>query len=347
MCENVDDGDCHIWKWWDVAVMEEMRARDRHTLQLAEKIDNLTFSSDYETQQKLVNLEKMVSELANKNSRFSIGFELVVGVMVIVLGLIGMVVMFNVMAELFADAKCVMFYLYSFQVCHCLLKSGHDDETTTKVIETAMNIIASMNIGDWSQTSRKPGVSCGAAIYIAALSHDIADMGEETITYILNESEAASLTVEELKKREKSILLKKPFTPRPNFDKEVVNCKPKDSKSVGYGLCKDCHKKFIEVSAAFQQAEKERMEREENEEEESESDDPDGDESDNPSGLDGDPVNAPPASTAFEACTRMLDSKGISHMFNHDRLKELLDPSVSKKKEDEEVPEEDEEQDKK
>nr|VDD03798.1 unnamed protein product [Brassica oleracea] len=40
-------------------------------------------------------------------------------------------------------------------------------------------------------------IICGAAIYIAALSHDIADMGEETITYILNEfanTEAASLT---------------------------------------------------------------------------------------------------------------------------------------------------------
>ncbi|KAG5391437.1 hypothetical protein IGI04_021400 [Brassica rapa subsp. trilocularis] len=24
-CVNVDDGDCHIWKWWDVAIMEEMR----------------------------------------------------------------------------------------------------------------------------------------------------------------------------------------------------------------------------------------------------------------------------------------------------------------------------------
>ena len=31
-----------------------------------------------------------------------------------------------------------------------ILKSGHDDETTTKVIETAMNVIASMK-GDWMQ----------------------------------------------------------------------------------------------------------------------------------------------------------------------------------------------------
>uniref|UniRef100_A0A0D3A2C8 Uncharacterized protein n=1 Tax=Brassica oleracea var. oleracea TaxID=109376 RepID=A0A0D3A2C8_BRAOL len=36
-CTNKDDGECHVWKWWDVAVMEEMRARDRHVLQLEEK----------------------------------------------------------------------------------------------------------------------------------------------------------------------------------------------------------------------------------------------------------------------------------------------------------------------
>ena len=43
---NVDDGECHVWKWWDVAVMEEMRARDTHTLQLAEKVDYLAGLSD-------------------------------------------------------------------------------------------------------------------------------------------------------------------------------------------------------------------------------------------------------------------------------------------------------------
>ena len=48
-CDNVDDGECHVWKWWDEAVMEEMRARDIHTLQLAEKVDYLNILSDYET----------------------------------------------------------------------------------------------------------------------------------------------------------------------------------------------------------------------------------------------------------------------------------------------------------
>ncbi|KAL0641912.1 hypothetical protein Bca4012_103413 [Brassica carinata] len=53
-CANVDDGDCHVWKWWDQAVMEEMRARDSHTLQLAEKVDYLAGMSDYGTELNLL-----------------------------------------------------------------------------------------------------------------------------------------------------------------------------------------------------------------------------------------------------------------------------------------------------
>ena len=94
-CDNVDDGECRVWKWWDVAVMEEMRARDIHTLQLAEKVEALALLSDYETQQKLDTVEKMVCELAKKKSRFTNGFEYLVGVMVFVLVLIGMLLMFK------------------------------------------------------------------------------------------------------------------------------------------------------------------------------------------------------------------------------------------------------------
>ncbi|KAF3576281.1 hypothetical protein DY000_02028647 [Brassica cretica] len=90
-CAHVDDGECHVWKWWDVAVMEEMRARDRHVLQLAENVDSLTLLTDYETEQKMVRLEKIVRE----KSRFSNGFEYFVGVMVIVLVSIGVVLMFK------------------------------------------------------------------------------------------------------------------------------------------------------------------------------------------------------------------------------------------------------------
>ncbi|KAG5384361.1 hypothetical protein IGI04_035831 [Brassica rapa subsp. trilocularis] len=61
-CENVNDGDCHVHKWWDDAV------------------DYLTFLNDYdpqlnklkelqnETEQKLVRLEKVVSELAENRT---------------------------------------------------------------------------------------------------------------------------------------------------------------------------------------------------------------------------------------------------------------------------------------
>ncbi|KAJ0258121.1 Transcription factor TFIIB [Hirschfeldia incana] len=197
------------------------------------------------------------------------------------------------------------------QFTNGLLKSGLDDESTTKVIGTAINIIASMK-GDWTQTGRKLSGICGAAIYIAALSHDIPDVGEETITSILIEfanTEAACLTVEELKKSD-STLLEKPFTPRPNSDKEVVNCKHKDSKCFGYGLCEDCHVKFIEVYAAFQQAVKERKEKEENEEKKSEA-----------HFCVESKKLLHPASTAFKAWTRMHRSKG---RFEKRKTKKIL-----------------------
>ncbi|KAG5391455.1 hypothetical protein IGI04_021418 [Brassica rapa subsp. trilocularis] len=88
-CVNADDGECHIWKWWDVAVMEEMRARDRHVIQLADKVDNLTLSIDYETQQKMVRLEKLVTDITTKKSFFTGRFEYFVGATVLVLVLIG------------------------------------------------------------------------------------------------------------------------------------------------------------------------------------------------------------------------------------------------------------------
>ncbi|AEC05428.1 Cyclin/Brf1-like TBP-binding protein [Arabidopsis thaliana] len=167
-----------------------------------------------------------------------------------------------------------------------LLKGAH--AKAKDVANTAKNIISSMK-RDWIQTGRKPSGICGAAIYMAALSHgimysraDIAKvvhMCEATITKRLNEfanTEAGSLTVDELDESEE-ILRKETFTPRPNSDKGVVNCKHKDLKRFGYGLCKSCHDDFIIISGgvvggsdppAYQRAEKERMEkaaREENE----------------------------------------------------------------------------------
>ena len=94
-CANVDDGDCHVWKWWDVAVMEEMKARDLHTLELAQKVDSLTLMGDYVTEQKVAKLEEMVSKLSNKNPVFTNRFEMVVAFMVVVLVVMGMMVMFK------------------------------------------------------------------------------------------------------------------------------------------------------------------------------------------------------------------------------------------------------------
>ncbi|XP_013691274.1 uncharacterized protein LOC106395323 [Brassica napus] len=104
-CENIDDGDCHVWKWWDVAATEEIRALSRHCGQLSDKVDYLTCVSDYDTQlnqvkelhyeteQKLVSLERIVCDLAKIFFRFRNGFQLVVGFMVVVLGIIAMVLL--------------------------------------------------------------------------------------------------------------------------------------------------------------------------------------------------------------------------------------------------------------
>ncbi|XP_010502109.1 PREDICTED: transcription factor IIIB 60 kDa subunit-like [Camelina sativa] len=169
--------------------------------------------------------------------------------------------------------------IYIPRFVNSLLKGANN--IPKNFLKTVTSIISSMK-RDWMQTGRKPSGICGAAIYIAALSHgitcsraDIAKtvhMCEATITKRLNEfanTEAANLTVDELDKSE-NILRKKTYTRRPNSDEGVVNCKHKDLKPFGYGLCKDCHDDFIKISGgvvggsdppAFQRAEKERMEK--------------------------------------------------------------------------------------
>ncbi|KAF2616427.1 hypothetical protein F2Q68_00040744 [Brassica cretica] len=51
-CDNVDDMDCHVRKWWDVAVMEEMSDFQTQLRQLKDQGN--------ESEQKLVKLEKTV-----------------------------------------------------------------------------------------------------------------------------------------------------------------------------------------------------------------------------------------------------------------------------------------------
>ncbi|KAF2558326.1 hypothetical protein F2Q68_00014068 [Brassica cretica] len=74
-CDNVDDGDCHIWKWWDVAVMDEMRDFQTQLRRLKEE--------GTESEQKLLLLEKTIYELGKENSQ--------VKLMVCLLVLIGLV----------------------------------------------------------------------------------------------------------------------------------------------------------------------------------------------------------------------------------------------------------------
>ncbi|XP_048614657.1 uncharacterized protein LOC106371842 [Brassica napus] len=84
-CDNVDDGDCHIWKWWDVAVTEEMCEFQRQLRQLKDQ--------SFECDQKLVKLQKTVCELKKKSATTN-GFALAVCVMVSALVFIGLADMF-------------------------------------------------------------------------------------------------------------------------------------------------------------------------------------------------------------------------------------------------------------
>ncbi|KAJ4912164.1 hypothetical protein Rs2_06785 [Raphanus sativus] len=62
-CVNADDGDCHIWKWWDVAVMEEMREFQSLLRRLKEEGEK--------SEEKLLLLEKSVG-VASKGSNGSV-----------------------------------------------------------------------------------------------------------------------------------------------------------------------------------------------------------------------------------------------------------------------------------
>ena len=72
--------------------MDEMRARDVHVFQLAEKVESLTVLADYDTEEKLQKLEKIVGDMAKEKSCMIKGFEcFVIGIVVLVV-VIGMVI---------------------------------------------------------------------------------------------------------------------------------------------------------------------------------------------------------------------------------------------------------------
>lgn len=79
-CSNADDGDCHVWKWFDVAVMEELNDFQRQVREVNHQ--------HTESDQKLVKLEETVSELTRKTSWVRDWLPLVVCVLVSVFVLI-------------------------------------------------------------------------------------------------------------------------------------------------------------------------------------------------------------------------------------------------------------------
>ena len=106
-CENIDDGDCHVYKWWDVAATEEIKAIGTQYALLSDKVDYIAAVSDYElelnqvkdlhheTELKLVVLEKTLAELSKKISPFGNWFEVVLGGLVLVVMVMAVFVMFK------------------------------------------------------------------------------------------------------------------------------------------------------------------------------------------------------------------------------------------------------------
>ncbi|XP_008649945.1 transcription factor IIIB 60 kDa subunit [Zea mays] len=149
------------------------------------------------------------------------------------------------------------------------------------VSDTALRIVASMK-RDWMQTRRKPSGLCGAALYIAALSHgcnytkadivSVVHVCEATLTKRLIEFEntdSGSLTIEEfLATADESN--EEPVSKHSPKSGEII-CKHKDKgfEHFAHGLCEKCYNKFTKLSGgleggsvppAFQRAEKKRLE---------------------------------------------------------------------------------------
>uniref|UniRef100_A0ACD5U6L8 Uncharacterized protein n=1 Tax=Avena sativa TaxID=4498 RepID=A0ACD5U6L8_AVESA len=147
------------------------------------------------------------------------------------------------------------------------------------VSDTALRIVASMK-RDWMQTGRKPSGLCGAALYIAALSHGynytksnivaVVHICEATLTKRLIEFEntdSGSLTIEDFLAKADEEEPVPIFSPKSG---EVL-CKHKDkgAEHFAHGLCEKCYNKFTKLSGgleggadppAFQRAEKQRLE---------------------------------------------------------------------------------------
>jgi len=150
------------------------------------------------------------------------------------------------------------------------------------VSDTALRIVASMK-RDWMQTGRKPSGLCGAALYIAALSHgknytkadivSVVHVCEATLTKRLIEFEntdSGSLTIEEFLATADEY--NEEPVPKHSPKSGEILCKHKNKKGFehfAHGLCEKCYNKFTKLSGgleggadppAFQRAEKKRLE---------------------------------------------------------------------------------------
>ncbi|KAK3135918.1 hypothetical protein QOZ80_5BG0425280 [Eleusine coracana subsp. coracana] len=156
---------------------------------------------------------------------------------------------------------------------------GVKKDKAKAVSNTAIQIVASMK-RDWMQTGRKPSGICGAALYIAALSHGldytkadvvaVVHVCEATLTKRLIEFEntdSGALTMEEFEKADD--FMKAPVSKHSPKSGEIL-CKHKDKCAdyFAHGLCEECYDEFTKLSGgleggadppAFQRAERKRI----------------------------------------------------------------------------------------
>ncbi|PHT30750.1 hypothetical protein CQW23_29670 [Capsicum baccatum] len=170
----------------------------------------------------------------------------------------------------------------------CLFGGGKPN-----ISRTALHIVASMK-RDWMQVihdfslRRKPSGVCGAALYIAALSHGlncskseiikVVHICEATLTKRLIEfenTESGSLTIEEFNARAEELEKEEMLTPQFCLGSKgsgitEVLCEHKKNVTVpfAHGLCERCYSDFVKLSGgldggseppAFQHAERERL----------------------------------------------------------------------------------------
>ncbi|XP_062230804.1 uncharacterized protein LOC133928482 [Phragmites australis] len=149
------------------------------------------------------------------------------------------------------------------------------------VSDTALRIVASMK-RDWMQTGRKPSGLCGAALYIAALSHgynytkadivSVVHVCEATLTKRLIEFEntdSGSLTIEEFLAKADELSQESVSKNSPTSGEILCKHKDKGAEHFAHGLCEKCYNKFTKLSGgleggadppAFQRAERQRLE---------------------------------------------------------------------------------------